>query len=232
MSKFASNNCIIEDTNVKQEEPANFLQVFLINNDGVNSDERRLKCKECDKTYKNKNSLKSHVFDAHKIIKTTCDGCKRKFTTSIGYEKHKCPQCKICLKKFNGRSSLKIHVYSHFEPKFECDHCGKKVLSKITLKNHIIRKHFTDEIFYKCEHCPKKFVNLLTWKDHVKGCNKPVTCNFCKVKMREDSLKQHILHRHSGLKKNVQCPQCPKKFKTENYVRRHIKKIHFRNQIP
>ena len=75
-------------------------------------------CYKCDKTFRNKASLKRHFKFVHEKIKP-----------------HKCEKC---VSSFSYKSDLKRHELSvHLGAKFACDKCSKKFSSKDNLNRHL-----------------------------------------------------------------------------------------------
>ena len=73
-------------------------------------------CKQCNKDFSTKQSLKRHTFSVHLGQKHTCEQCSKCFTT---------------------QSSLSIHIkHIHGGKKFSCDKCNSNFSSVSVLYNH------------------------------------------------------------------------------------------------
>lgn len=97
---------------------------------------RPAKCTMCEKSFKNKQDLASHI-RCHKDI--------RKY------------MCDVCGKRFRSQSHMVYHRYSHFEERnFHCDLCTQSFKSPHILRTH--RNTVHSKIFrYECEECGRKF---------------------------------------------------------------------------
>lgn len=97
---------------------------------------RPAKCDLCDKSFKNKQDLASHI-RCHKDI--------RKY------------MCDVCGKRFRSQSHMAYHRYAHFDERnFHCDQCEQKFKSPHILRTHKNTVHST--VFrYECETCGRKF---------------------------------------------------------------------------
>lgn len=97
---------------------------------------RPAKCPLCEKSFKNKQDLASHI-RCHKDI--------RKY------------MCDVCGKRFRSQSHMAYHRYSHFEERnFHCDKCSQSFKSPHILKTHRNTVH-SDFYKYECGVCGRKF---------------------------------------------------------------------------
>ena len=92
-------------------------------------------CKECDQTFSQASSLKSHI------------------KVHTGEKFHPCKQCD---KTFSNSGSLNSHIKIHTgEKPFSCNQCNKTFSQSGSLKNHI--KIHTGEKPFPCNQCNKTF---------------------------------------------------------------------------
>lgn len=131
-------------------------------------------CALCQKEYKSKVRLQSHIL-SHELMYLQhffeCDHCKRKFTTKANLRQHIQIHiveskfgCDVCKKQFTLEKYLKQHIIMHetnpdLKYKFVCNVCKKKFIFNAQLDEHIILNHETNsDLKYKygCIVCGKK----------------------------------------------------------------------------
>lgn len=106
------------------------------------------KCLECDKTFKNKSSLRKHLKTMHEndsqssnTFSSICNICGELFTSSNKFKDHymrhfpeQCLKCDVCNKLYTNKFRYKNHMLSHSEIKdFKCDLCDYKSATKPAL---------------------------------------------------------------------------------------------------
>ena len=98
-----------------------------------------------------------------------CSTCGKRFTTKQTLQRHQTThseerrhKCAICTEErfFKTKAQLSTHMKFHFEPKHECEKCGKKFHSSSNFKRHM-KYHFDPT--YSCLQCGKKFHNKPTY---------------------------------------------------------------------
>ena len=82
----------------------------------------------------------------------------------------------------------------------------------------------TDKELYPCQHCGAKLSSKDTLKNHLlihSGQQKMTTCNICNIQIQQSSLPRHLMTHDS---KTFPCPEvgCNKQFKDKSSVRRHL----------
>jgi len=133
-----------------------------------------LKCKDCDKTFGNEQTLERHTKKFHtgkKGPKVMCDICN----TEV--------------------SDLKTHIKSHEEKKFQCEKCPKRYRTKFDLKTHMKSVHLS--IKEPCPHCGRLTANL---SKHIYGNHMhEFPCEICgKVFARQTQLNYHLKAHERG----------------------------------
>lgn len=89
----------------------------------IHSNERKYKCKECGKTFRQNAHLKTHLK-----------------THGIGIDTWHV--CTICDKRFYSRGNLTVHMWVHKAGHpFQCSECGKGYARKNKMEAHIKKEH-------------------------------------------------------------------------------------------
>lgn len=164
-----------------------------------------------------------------------CDLCSQMFCTKTGLSihikfKHERPaksyKCH-CGREFKDNGTYKAHVRTHLpdEEKFsyECHICGKKVVSKYSLRYHISTIH-EGEKHHFCQLCGKGFGNKSNLRSHlISHSTENVSCNVCgKIFKNRISLQSHRkVHKPSYMRK-FPCENCDKTFHNRNHLTRHM----------
>lgn len=125
-------------------------------------------------------------------------------------------------------------VSSYPEPSvFICDICDAKLLTKSTLKAHMLR-HIPQPNAITCDICPQKktFANNLGLRRHKMyyHSNDPKkyvrTCDQCNRSFKNQNLLNcHKRYDHT-IKRQLTCQKCGKVFKNKITLGNHVKKLH------
>lgn len=111
-----------------------------------------------------------------------------------------------------------------------CNLCGKTLLSKITLRNHML-SHSNGRNF-ECPECGKQFVRKDYLAAHIRTCHNSnretkYRCNECdKTFYTKVGFDQHTLI-HIGTK-SFECIVCKRLFYTMNQLKKHTKEVHLK----
>ncbi|CAH1980897.1 unnamed protein product [Acanthoscelides obtectus] len=175
-------------------------------------------CELCNAKYGDTRSLNEHILKKHP-----------EHTASITYKIHECSECSF---KTTVESYFEKHLVSiHNSPAssislFTCTHCSAGFKLKLTLDDHIVRKHpeFSESItrqVYHCTQCTYKTVIKRELENHIpkkhssmKANNKRRTCTICNATFtRTRTLEDHILRTHPDIKSSImteilRCPDC------------------------
>ena len=92
-------------------------------------------CKECDKVFKKKDSLRIHLKRDHTVAEKT----------------HLCKTCKKC---FGDYELLKNHILQSHNQQ-NCPQCQKTMFNKMELKRHLVFEHGIKDGALICDICPK-----------------------------------------------------------------------------
>jgi hypothetical protein len=198
-------------------------------------------CTHCEKTFKTKQHLKTHLAYIHEIDVTwhPCTHCKEKFKEASTLKTHLAyiheidvtwHPCTHCKEKFKEKSSLKKHLaYIHdldvtWHP---CTHCKEKFKVASTLKTHLADVHDIDVTWHACTHCKKKFKQQSNLKKHMENVHDiDVTwhpCTHCEEKFKQkSSLKTHLACVHDIDVTWHPCTHCKEKFKQQCNLKTHL----------
>ncbi|XP_063632097.1 zinc finger protein draculin-like isoform X2 [Cydia splendana] len=108
------------------------------------------KCKACNKTFRNNQSLRVHYKVHHLMIKNyKCSYCEMSFPTSSDLRDHTVKhtgardfKCEICQKAYGRKVTLVQHMRSHNNDcRHKCTHCSMAFVQKCALKSHMRSIH-------------------------------------------------------------------------------------------
>lgn len=200
-----------------------------------NHDESLLRCKECNKQYPTLAKLKKHQV-AHRPEMYHCFKCDCSFKGKFMLTKHdqiyhsgERPReaCHICGKEVI-RTNMKVHMKIHTErTPFECEECPKKFVRRITLIEHVMKKHKNQDIPLKqlCSVCGRGFRGKAEIRRHMRSHTgeKPFPCTLCDKRYREaKALRRHVSSAHMDERPFI-CEICTKGFHTKAILQAHMR---------
>ena len=107
----------------------------------------RVKCPQCDKTYKAHNYLKEHILKDH--------------------EKNTPYACEHCQRSFGLKSTLRTHIVNT-HTKVKCDECNQEICNAFLLKRHMGKVHgLKPSVVFQCEFCPMFYNKQANLVKHV-----------------------------------------------------------------
>uniref|UniRef100_A0A1E1WLF8 Protein krueppel n=1 Tax=Pectinophora gossypiella TaxID=13191 RepID=A0A1E1WLF8_PECGO len=137
-------------------------------------DRKRIKCKECDKTFSTYGSRYKHYRIKHLGIKKHCDICNKDVTDLNTHRlvAHNSEQlrfaCAVCTRRFISPSALEAHMLLHTKDKpYECDICHKKFRMQVNLTHHKRSVH-EKEKSHLCQYCSKSFFKKYHLQIHLR----------------------------------------------------------------
>ena len=175
-------------------------------------------CEICDRAFRLKSNLKSHVEIHMDEKKHKCVVCAKRFNTSSQLSMHKQTHrtvkkfvCDLCGRGFKLRANLKEHVATHLnEKRHECKVCGKRFNTYSQLCMH--KKTHLEVKLFTCEFCGRTFKTQPKLKDHIKIHlnEKQHVCGICgKGYNTSSALSMHKrLHREKKTETGKQCTVC------------------------
>lgn len=137
--------------------------------------------------------------------------------------------CFLCEKPLENFRELKIHFREQHKTNGYVKCCGKKLLKRGVLVDHI--KFHNNPEYFKCEHCKKLFADGRGLEVHLQffhGSRERIyRCDICsKGFFRRVLLTRHYAIHAPEEQKNIKCPQCEKTFCYKYNMRQHLKIVH------
>lgn len=167
-------------------------------------------------------------------IKTEVNQEEEREQISTHPEKIPCPSCSKMLTKNGLQQHLLRFHGADSNNSFECDSCGEKYSSRISLKRHIMKKHVikvrdAKKPDHVCEFCGAVFKEKRTYDYHRRSKHtfeKPFNCKECNKSFLTSSyLTEHTKVFHK-LGDPVVCEICSAPFKSMNRLKLHKKRTH------
>ncbi|XP_066230763.1 zinc finger protein 582 isoform X1 [Saccopteryx leptura] len=204
----------------------------LMNPQGIHTNEKPYKCKQCGKPFKYGSRLVQHE-NIHSGKKPyECKECGKAFNSGSNFIQHqrihtgeKPYECKDCAKAFSRSSQLIEHQRIHTgEKPYQCKACGKAFNRISHLRVHD-RIH-TGEKPYACKECGKTFSHRSQLIQHqtVHTGKKLYECQDCGKSFNQGSTLIRHQRIHTG-EKPYGCQACGKAFRVSSQLKQH-QRIH------
>ncbi|XP_067118941.1 zinc finger protein 39-like isoform X1 [Centruroides vittatus] len=207
-------------------------------------------CNLCTQTFINYKVLRVHLLFHIGKKPFHCTTCDQKFSWEFILRRHMKEhkneiQIEINNREFDLQSSSKylLEPVEQWKP-FECDICGKRVMSLSRLEMHhkthssyickICKKEFKWESYlrlhmlthsedrpFKCDICNKGFKTKYSWLKHnvVHGDKGDCCCEICKTTFKTQQLLSIHMEKHR--KYDYSCDICNRPFKTNSSLCNH-----------
>ncbi|XP_061673310.1 zinc finger protein 366 isoform X2 [Syngnathoides biaculeatus] len=194
----------------------------------VGGDQKRWKCRMCDKSYTSKYNLVTHIL-GHKGIKPHgCHLCGKLFKqlshlhthllTHRGMRPHK---CQVCHKAFTQTSHLKRHMMQHSDVKpYSCGVCGRGFAYPSELRAHELKHEKGQDNV--CVECGLDFPTLVQLKRHLTAHRGPTLyrCTECQKTFQYPSQLQNHMMKHKDIRPYI-CSECGMEFIQSHHLKQH-----------
>ncbi|XP_016111293.1 zinc finger protein 366 isoform X2 [Sinocyclocheilus grahami] len=194
----------------------------------VGSDQKRWKCRMCEKSYTSKYNLITHILGHSGIKPHECNLCGKPFKqlshlhthmlTHQGTRPHK---CQVCHKAFTQTSHLKRHMMQHSEVKpYSCGVCGRGFAYPSELRAHELKHERGQENV--CVECGLDFPTLAQLKRHLTAHRGPMQydCGECGKSFQYPSQLQNHMMKHKDIRPFI-CSECGMEFVQSHHLKQH-----------
>uniref|UniRef100_A0A665TVX1 Zinc finger protein 710 n=1 Tax=Echeneis naucrates TaxID=173247 RepID=A0A665TVX1_ECHNA len=194
----------------------------------VGGDQKRWKCRMCDKSYTSKYNLVTHILGHNGIKPHGCHLCGKLFKqlshlhthllTHQGMRPHK---CQVCHKAFTQTSHLKRHMMQHSDVKpYSCGVCGRGFAYPSELRAHEAKHEKGQENV--CVECGLDFPTLAQLKRHLTAHRGPTLyrCAECQKTFQYPSQLQNHMMKHKDIRPYI-CSECGMEFIQSHHLKQH-----------
>ncbi|KAL0979110.1 hypothetical protein UPYG_G00180660 [Umbra pygmaea] len=194
----------------------------------VGGDQKRWKCRTCEKSYTSKYNLITHILGHSGIKPHGCHLCGKLFKqlshlhthllTHQGTRPHK---CQVCHKAFTQTSHLKRHMMQHSDVKpYSCGVCGRGFAYPSELRAHELKHEKGQENV--CVECGLDFPTLAQLKRHLTTHRGPTLyrCSECQKSFQYPSQLQNHMMKHKDIRPYI-CSECGMEFIQSHHLKQH-----------
>lgn len=194
----------------------------------VGGDQKRWKCRMCEKSYTSKYNLVTHILGHNGIKPHGCHLCGKLFKqlshlhthllTHRGMRPHK---CQVCHKAFTQTSHLKRHMMQHSDVKpYSCSVCGRGFAYPSELRAHELKHEKGQENV--CVECGLDFPTLAQLKRHLTIHRGPTLyrCSECQKTFQYPSQLQNHMMKHKDIRPYI-CTECGMEFIQSHHLKQH-----------
>ncbi|CDQ89912.1 unnamed protein product [Oncorhynchus mykiss] len=194
----------------------------------VGGNQKRWKCRTCEKSYTSKYNLVTHILGHSGIKPHSCHLCGNRFKqlshlhthllTHQGTRPHK---CQVCHKAFTQTSHLKRHMMQHSDVKpYSCGVCGRGFAYPSELRAHELKHEKGQENV--CVECGLDFPTLAQLKRHLTAHRGPTLyrCSECQKSFQYPSQLQNHMMKHKDIRPYI-CSECGMEFIQSHHLKQH-----------
>ncbi|KAI1905264.1 hypothetical protein AGOR_G00014320 [Albula goreensis] len=194
----------------------------------VGGEQKRWKCRMCEKSYTSKYNLVTHILGHSGIKPHGCSQCGKLFKqlshlhthmlTHQGARPHK---CQVCHKAFTQTSHLKRHMMQHSDIKpYSCGVCGRGFAYPSELRAHELKHEKGQENV--CVECGLDFPTLAQLKRHLTAHRGPTvySCSDCEKTFQYPSQLQNHMMKHKDIRPYI-CSECGMEFIQSHHLKQH-----------
>nr|XP_046243738.1 zinc finger protein 366 isoform X2 [Scatophagus argus] len=194
----------------------------------VGGDQKRWKCRMCEKSYTSKYNLVTHILGHNGIKPHGCHLCGKLFKqlshlhthllTHQGMRPHK---CQVCHKAFTQTSHLKRHMMQHSDVKpYSCSVCSRGFAYPSELRAHELKHEKGQENV--CVECGLDFPTLAQLKRHLTAHRGPTLyrCSECQKTFQYPSQLQNHMMKHKDIRPYI-CSECGMEFIQSHHLKQH-----------
>ncbi|KAG7481417.1 hypothetical protein MATL_G00066650 [Megalops atlanticus] len=194
----------------------------------VGGEQKRWKCRMCEKSYTSKYNLVTHILGHSGIKPHGCGQCGKLFKqlshlhthmlTHQGARPHK---CQVCHKAFTQTSHLKRHMMQHSDVKpYSCGVCGRGFAYPSELRAHELKHEKGQENV--CVECGLDFPTLAQLKRHLTAHRGPTqySCTQCEKTFQYPSQLQNHMMKHKDIRPYI-CSECGMEFTQSHHLKQH-----------
>ncbi|XP_016363019.1 zinc finger protein 366-like isoform X2 [Sinocyclocheilus anshuiensis] len=194
----------------------------------VGGDQKRWKCRMCEKSYTSKYNLITHILGHSGIKPHECNLCGKLFKQLSHLHTHKLThqgarphKCQVCHKAFTQTSHLKRHMMQHSNVKpYSCGVCGRGFAYPSELRAHELKHERGQENV--CVECGLDFPTLAQLKRHLTAHRGPVQydCGECGKSFQYPSQLQNHMMKHKDIRPFI-CSECGMEFVQSHHLKQH-----------
>uniref|UniRef100_H2USQ9 Zinc finger protein 710 n=1 Tax=Takifugu rubripes TaxID=31033 RepID=H2USQ9_TAKRU len=194
----------------------------------VGGNQKRWKCRMCEKSYTSKYNLVTHILGHNGIKPHGCHLCGKLFKqlshlhthllTHQGMRPHK---CQVCHKAFTQTSHLKRHMMQHSDVKpYSCRVCSRGFAYPSELRTHELKHEKGQENV--CVECGLDFPTLAQLKRHLTTHRGPTLyrCSECQKTFQYPSQLQNHMMKHKDIRPYI-CSECGMEFIQSHHLKQH-----------
>ncbi|XP_061177593.1 zinc finger protein 224-like [Saccostrea echinata] len=191
-------------------------------------------CSICRKVFETKSKLEIHLYSHESVQPHQCEDCGHKFKHKRDLLRHKLNhgdegplfKCSFCRKEYSRQYDLRRHIECVHPAKapYRCEICHAAFTNSEECNKHLTTHEKTHP--YTCDICQRGLSSLPILKRHMRmhSNEKLYSCPECNKGFN----RRHDMYQHAKIHgtERFTCDLCYRKFVTDGYLRKHMKKKH------